>query len=37
MKSLWENYQQKYDYAAGIAWLDVLPTIKELFRKSALI
>lgn len=37
MKGLWENYQRKYDYAAGIGWLDVLFVVKGLFRKSILV
>ena len=31
MMILWSNYQQKYDYATGIGWDNVMQAVKKLY------
>jgi len=33
MKSLWKNYQRKFDYAADIDWDDMMRTVKKVCNK----
>lgn len=33
MKSLWVNYQRKYDYAGGYDWHDIIATLRIYFDK----
>lgn len=31
MVALWNNYQHKFDYARGIAWDDVMSSVRNLY------
>jgi predicted nucleotidyltransferase component of viral defense system len=34
LAGLWEKYQQKYAYAAGLNWPEVLTSLEELYKKA---
>jgi len=34
LSDLWEKYQQKNAYAAGLSWSDVLASVEELYNKT---
>jgi predicted nucleotidyltransferase component of viral defense system len=34
LADLWEKYQQKYAYAAGLNWPEVLTSLEELYKKA---
>ncbi|HPL54150.1 MAG TPA: nucleotidyl transferase AbiEii/AbiGii toxin family protein [Bacillota bacterium] len=36
MQNLWIRYQEKYDYAVGVSWQDVMSAIKDMFNSIGL-
>ncbi|HOE57222.1 MAG TPA: nucleotidyl transferase AbiEii/AbiGii toxin family protein, partial [Bacillota bacterium] len=36
MQNLWIRYQEKYDYAVGVSWQDVMSAIKGMFNSIGL-
>lgn len=36
MAALWRNYQNKFDYAAGVSWGDVMGSVTKLYEKMVI-